>query len=104
MFRHVIENMRRSTPRHVSRRNKHSSGKSPASRDEVAYEIEYYYKQDKKLLRAVKQKTEDEVKHLQHEIQVMRNKIDEYNRNINENLRFLRSLESNQPPAKDKKN
>lgn len=55
------------------------------------------------MLKVVKQKIEDEVKHLRHEVQMMQNKIDEYNRNINENLRFLKSLESDQPSAGDKK-
>lgn len=55
------------------------------------------------MLKAMKQKTEDEVKHLRHEIQAMRNKIDEYKRNINENLRLLRSLESDRSAGEDKK-
>ncbi|XP_024870084.1 uncharacterized protein LOC112453521 [Temnothorax curvispinosus] len=49
--------------------------------------------QDRKLLQVVKEKTQDEVKHMQKEVQIMRNKIEEYNRGINENLRFLRGLE-----------
>ena len=30
---------------------------------------------------------------MQREVQIMKNKIDEYNRGINENMRFLKSLE-----------
>ncbi|XP_032663252.1 uncharacterized protein LOC116840539 [Odontomachus brunneus] len=103
MLRRVVENMRGYTPRYVNGRKKHDSKKSQASFGEVAYEMEYYYKQDKKLLKVMKQKIEDEVRHLRHEVQMMRNKIDEYNHNINENLRFLKSLESDQPFAGDKK-
>ncbi|XP_014475881.1 PREDICTED: uncharacterized protein LOC106745110 [Dinoponera quadriceps] len=91
--------------RRVDRREKHDSKKSPASFGEIAYETEHYYKQDKKLLRVMRQKTEDEVKLLRHEIQMMRNKIEEYNRSINENLRFLKNLENDQTtPAENKKN
>lgn len=41
----------------------------------------------------LKQKMQDEVKNMQDEVTVMRNKIEEYNRNINENVRFLKGLE-----------
>lgn len=41
----------------------------------------------------VKERTQDEVKHMQREVRNMRHKIEEYNRGINENLRFLRDLE-----------
>ncbi|KAG7200573.1 hypothetical protein KM043_001134 [Ampulex compressa] len=68
----------------------------------VAYEAEYYYKQDKELLEMLKQKTQDEVKNMQEEVQAMHSKIEEYKRDINENLRFLRSLE-NDLPTSDKK-
>lgn len=59
--------------------------------------------QDKKLLKVVKEKTEDEIKHMQREVQAMRNKIEEYNRGINENLRFLKDLDRDLS-AGDKKN
>jgi len=39
---------------------------------------------------------------MQREVQTMRNKIEEYNRSINENLRFLKGLEKEL--ADDKKN
>jgi len=39
---------------------------------------------------------------MQREVQIMRNKIEEYNRGINENLRFLKSLEKDLS-ANDKK-
>ncbi|XP_011050885.1 PREDICTED: uncharacterized protein LOC105143967 [Acromyrmex echinatior] len=58
--------------------------------------------QDRKLLKDVKEKTQNEVKHMQREVQIMKNKIDEYNRGINENLRFLKSLEKDLS-ADDKK-
>lgn len=32
---------------------------------------------------------------MQKEVNIMRNKIEEYNRDINENLRFLQNLEKN---------
>ncbi|XP_011166213.1 uncharacterized protein LOC105200383 [Solenopsis invicta] len=73
-------------------RKKHDSKTNQAFGD-IACETEYYYKQDRKLLKVVKEKTQDEVKHMQREVQIMRNKIEEYNRGISENLRFLKSLE-----------
>lgn len=45
------------------------------------------------MLKVVKERTQDEVKHMQREVQTMRNKIEEYNRGISENLRFLKNLE-----------
>ncbi|XP_012057486.1 PREDICTED: uncharacterized protein LOC105620606 [Atta cephalotes] len=60
---------------------------------DIACETDYYHKQDRKLLKVVKEKTQNEVKHMQREVQIMKNKIDEYNRGINENMRFLKSLE-----------
>lgn len=50
----------------------------------------------------LKQKMQDEVKNMQDEVTVMRNKIEEYNRNINENVRFLKGLEKDLS-ASDKK-
>ncbi|KYN43185.1 hypothetical protein ALC56_02367, partial [Trachymyrmex septentrionalis] len=78
--------------RHLNERKKHDS-KMDTSLGDIACETEYYYKQDRKLLKVVKQKTQNEVEHMQREVQIMKNKIDEYNRGINENLRFLKSLE-----------
>lgn len=40
---------------------------------------------------------------MQREVQIMRNKIEEYNRGINENLRFLKDLEKDLSSG-DKKN
>jgi len=40
---------------------------------------------------------------MQREVQVMRNKIEEYNRSINESLRFLKGLEKELADV-DKKN
>ncbi|EZA57080.1 hypothetical protein X777_01686, partial [Ooceraea biroi] len=74
-----------------------------ASFGDVAYETEYYYRQNKKLLRDVKRKTRDEVKNMQREVQAMRSKIEEYNRGISENLRFLKDLERDSS-ADDEKN
>lgn len=55
------------------------------------------------MLKMVKQKTQDEVTSMRNEVRAMRSKIEEYNRNINENLRFLKSLERDLS-AGDKKN
>lgn len=41
----------------------------------------------------LKQKMQEEVKCMQEEVTTMRTKIDEYNRSINDNLRFLKGLE-----------
>ncbi|XP_015184889.1 PREDICTED: uncharacterized protein LOC107070861, partial [Polistes dominula] len=70
--------------------------------DSLAYETEYYYKKDKKLLEILKRKTQNEVKNMQKEVNVMRNKIEEYNRDINENLRFLQELDKNTASNKKK--
>lgn len=45
---------------------------------------------------------QEEVKCMQDEVTSMRNKIEEYNRTINENLRFLKGLEKDLS-ASDKK-
>lgn len=50
----------------------------------------------------LKQKLQDEVKCMQDEVITMRDKIEEHNRNIDENLRFLKDLEKN-VSASDKK-
>ncbi|KAK2584943.1 hypothetical protein KPH14_002536 [Odynerus spinipes] len=68
----------------------------------IAYETEYYYKKDKELLERLRRKTQIEVKNMQREVNVMRSKIEEYNRDINENLRFLQNLEKNMASSKKK--
>ncbi|CAL1679782.1 unnamed protein product [Lasius platythorax] len=104
MFRHVLREVHECIPRYFNRRKKHDSRtkKDQTLFGDVAYETEYYYKQNKKLLKVVKEKTQDEVKHMQREVQVMRNKIEEYNRGINENLRFLKDLEKDLSTGKKK--
>ncbi|KYM97589.1 hypothetical protein ALC62_11883, partial [Cyphomyrmex costatus] len=82
--------------RHLNERKKHDSKTDQASFGDIACETEYYYvtnNQDRKLLKVVMEKTQNEVKHMQREVQIMKNKIDEYNRDISENLRFLKNLE-----------
>lgn len=77
-----------------ARKEKYLRGASPVISSHI---------QDKKLLKIVKQRTQDEVRSMRSEVQAMRNKIEEYNRNIDENLRFLRGLERDLS-ADDKKN
>ncbi|XP_020287494.1 uncharacterized protein LOC109856537 [Pseudomyrmex gracilis] len=104
MFRSVFRKTHMSRfIRYFNRRAKHDSKKDETALGDVAYETEYYYKQDKKMLKDIKEKTQDEVKQMQREIQIMRNKIEEYNRGISENLRFLKGLERDLS-AGDKKN
>ncbi|KAL6423733.1 hypothetical protein ACFW04_010308 [Cataglyphis niger] len=105
MLRHVLKEIRKPSYFIFDRRKKHDSHtkKDQTSFGDLAYETEYYYKQNKKLLKVVKEKTQDEVKHMQREVQIMRNKIEEYNRGINENLRFLKDLEKDLSSG-DKKN
>lgn len=89
-----------------------SAGKKTS--DDGALEAEHYYKQvmleineatlrkevfinytsqDKELLELLKEKIQEEVKCMQDEVKIMRNKMDECNRNIEENLRFLKGLD-----------
>ncbi|KAL6263826.1 hypothetical protein P5V15_003909 [Pogonomyrmex californicus] len=88
--------------RHFNGRRKHDSKKDQAPFGDVACETEYYYKQDKKMLQVLKEKTQDEVKHMQREVQVMQKKIEEYNRGISENMRFLKNLEKDLSTSKKK--
>ncbi|XP_078032762.1 uncharacterized protein LOC144467722 [Augochlora pura] len=103
MLRHTFRTL---TSQVVSSRfltSKYSdSSTNKTSNDNIAFEADYYYKQDKELLEILKQKLQEEVKCMQDELKVMRNKMDEYNRNINENLRFLKGLEKDLS-ASDKK-
>ncbi|XP_018401195.1 PREDICTED: uncharacterized protein LOC108778486 [Cyphomyrmex costatus] len=93
MLRRVFRKTCRYSFRHLNERKKHDSKTDQASFGDIACETEYYYKQDRKLLKVVMEKTQNEVKHMQREVQIMKNKIDEYNRDISENLRFLKNLE-----------
>ncbi|XP_070513799.1 uncharacterized protein, partial [Cardiocondyla obscurior] len=79
--------------RYFNGRRKHDSKVDQASFGDFACETEYYCKQDRKMLALVKEKTQDEIKHMRLELQIMQDKIEEYNRGISENLRFLRDLE-----------
>lgn len=45
------------------------------------------------MLELLKEKMQEEVKCMQDEVKIMRNKMDECNRNIEENLRFLKGLD-----------
>lgn len=58
--------------------------------------------QDKELLELLKQKMQEEVKCMQDEVTSMRSKIEQYTRDINEDLRFLKGLEKDLS-ASDKK-
>ncbi|XP_076240676.1 uncharacterized protein LOC143183123 [Calliopsis andreniformis] len=103
MFRYLLRSLSSEATCSRYLKNKYSdSSKNKASNDEVAFEVEYIYKQDKELLEMLKQKMQDEVKNMQDEVTTMRNKIEEYNRTINENLRFLKGLEKDLS-ASDKK-
>ncbi|XP_076759320.1 uncharacterized protein LOC143428389 [Xylocopa sonorina] len=103
MFRYILRSLacETSSSRYLKRSSSDSS-KNTSSTDHIAFETEYYYKQDKELLDMVKQKMQEEVKCMQDEVTSMRNKIEDYNRTINENLRFLKGLE-NDISASDKK-
>ncbi|XP_011639664.1 uncharacterized protein LOC105428832 [Pogonomyrmex barbatus] len=54
------------------------------------------------MLQVLKEKTQDEVKHMQREVQIMQKKIEEYNRGISENMRFLKNLEKDLSTSKKK--
>ncbi|CAL7937753.1 unnamed protein product [Xylocopa violacea] len=103
MFRYILRSLasETSSPKYLKRWSSDSS-KNTGSKDQIAFETEYYYKQDKELMEMVKQKMQEEVKCMQDEVTSMRNKIEDYNRTINENLRFLKGLE-NDISASDKK-
>ncbi|XP_017793526.1 PREDICTED: uncharacterized protein LOC108575281 [Habropoda laboriosa] len=102
MFRYILRNLscEITSCRYLKRR--YSDSNKSNSNDDIAFEAEYYYKQDKELLEMVKQKMQEEVKCMQDEVTMMRNKIEEYNRTINENLRFLKGVEKDLS-ASDKK-
>ncbi|XP_076395156.1 uncharacterized protein LOC143265663 [Megachile rotundata] len=78
------------------------SNEHKTPKNTIAFEAEYFYKQDKELLEMLKQKLQEEVKCMQDEVTTMRNKINDHNRTINDNLRFLKDLEKN-VSASDKK-
>ncbi|XP_076631640.1 uncharacterized protein LOC143346895 [Colletes latitarsis] len=103
MFRYILRTLSYETSSFKYFKRKSSdSNNNKTTNDNIAFEAEYYYKQDKELLEMVKQKMQDEVKCMQDEVTTMRNKIEEYNRNINENLRFLKGLDKDLS-ASDKK-
>ncbi|XP_024937376.1 uncharacterized protein LOC107263866 isoform X1 [Cephus cinctus] len=104
MFRHIFKGIYgtgNSGFRYFVRKGSDSSKDKFFERD-VAYESEYYYKQDRELLEILKQKTQDEVKSMQNEVRTMRDKIEEYTRDINEDLRFLKGLEKDLPATDTK--
>ncbi|XP_043284750.1 uncharacterized protein [Venturia canescens] len=85
-----------------------SRNKSDATKDNffdknIAFESEYYYRQNPQLLKILKQKTEDEVVAMQNKVRDMKAKIDEYNRDINETMRFLKGLENDLSAGSKKK-
>ncbi|XP_076481032.1 uncharacterized protein LOC117157262 isoform X1 [Bombus vancouverensis nearcticus] len=105
MFRYILQRLSPESCFNSSRyftRRYSDSNKNKTSNNDIAYEAEYYYRQDKELLEMLKQKMQEEVKCMQDEVTSMRNKIEEYNRTINENLRFLKGLEKDLS-ASDKK-
>ncbi|XP_024937377.1 uncharacterized protein LOC107263866 isoform X2 [Cephus cinctus] len=101
MFRHIFKGIYGTGNRYFVRKGSDSSKDKFFERD-VAYESEYYYKQDRELLEILKQKTQDEVKSMQNEVRTMRDKIEEYTRDINEDLRFLKGLEKDLPATDTK--
>ncbi|XP_029040854.1 uncharacterized protein LOC143305809 [Osmia lignaria lignaria] len=103
MFRYILRTLSCETSSSKYLKRKYSdSNKNNVSNNDIAFEAEYYYKQDKELLDMLKQKLQEEVKCMQDEVITMRDKIEEHNRNIDENLRFLKDLEKN-VSASDKK-
>ncbi|XP_017889440.1 uncharacterized protein LOC108630596 [Ceratina calcarata] len=103
MFRYILRGLacESSSSKYFKRRSSDSS-KNQTPSDDIAFESEFYYKQDKALLEMLKQKMQEEVKCMQDEVTTMRNKIEEYNRTINDNLRFLKGLDKDLS-ASDKK-
>lgn len=59
--------------------------------------------QDRELLKILKQKTEDEVAAMQEKVRGMKAKIDDYNRDIKETMRFLKGLEDDLSAGSKKK-
>ncbi|XP_063979042.1 uncharacterized protein LOC135163505 isoform X1 [Diachasmimorpha longicaudata] len=68
----------------------------------IAFESDYYYKQNKELRELLKRKTQEEVQKMQNKVRSMQRQINEYNRDINETLRFLENLDKN-VTSKEKK-
>lgn len=54
-------------------------------------------------MKLLREKTLQDVKSMQEVIREMRDKIDEYNRDIRENVRFLKNLETKIKPNKNDK-
>ncbi|XP_011311330.1 uncharacterized protein [Fopius arisanus] len=59
----------------------------------IAFESDYYYKQNKELRELLKRKTQEELQKMQNKVRSMQRQIKEYNRDIDETLRFLENLE-----------
>ncbi|XP_044010576.1 uncharacterized protein LOC122854192 isoform X2 [Aphidius gifuensis] len=59
----------------------------------IAYESDYYYRQDKELLELLRKKTQDEVRSMKNKVRSMQHKIEVYNRDIDETMRFLNNLD-----------
>ncbi|XP_076678322.1 uncharacterized protein LOC143374240 [Andrena cerasifolii] len=103
MFRQILRTLScEGTSSRYFKRKYSDSNKNKTTND-IAYEAEHYYKhQDKELLELLKQKMQEEVKCMQDEVTSMRSKIEQYTRDINEDLRFLKGLEKDLS-ASDKK-
>ncbi|XP_032454816.1 uncharacterized protein LOC116738558 [Nasonia vitripennis] len=68
--------------------------KNPLFKKCKAYQIEDICKEDNYHYKLLREKTLQDVKSMQAVIREMRHKIEEYNRDIRENLRFLKNLET----------
>ncbi|XP_034937496.1 uncharacterized protein [Chelonus insularis] len=62
---------------------------------DIAFESEYFYKQNKELRELLKHKIEEEVEKLRIDIKSMQKKIIEYEKDIRDNLKLLEELEDN---------
>lgn len=54
-------------------------------------------------MKILKKKIEEEIRAMQKKVVAMRSRIEEYNRDIEENLRFLRGLENDLSGSTEKK-
>ncbi|XP_012284529.1 uncharacterized protein LOC105701946 [Orussus abietinus] len=102
MFQRALRPVSRTGKKFFIRANS-TSNKDKFFEKDIAFESEYYYKQDQELLKMVKQKTQEEVTKMQNEIRAMRDKIEDTTKSINESLRFLKGLESDLPASNKKK-
>ncbi|XP_066595785.1 ATPase inhibitor, mitochondrial-like [Prorops nasuta] len=97
MLRRIVRELSQRNSCSTVIRNKHTLKENQFKRKDAAFEAAYYYKRDKQLLTALKQKTQDEIRTMQNEIRALRKKIIEHKRDIKETLRFLRELEEDLP-------